>query len=83
MMAGLSRLIAPLGAGLVFLVAGNVCAQSNSVFSGVDWGVYAGEPIEARVGVLIDQLTSIDQKSENFGVVGTIRMEWTDPDFDA
>ncbi len=37
------------------------------------------EPLTVGVGIHIDQITGVDQKSENFGVVGTIRMEWTDP----
>lgn len=64
MMTGLSRLIALLVAGLALLSAGGACAQSNSVFYGVDWGAYTAEPIEAWVGVQIDQLTKIDQKAE-------------------
>jgi hypothetical protein len=37
------------------------------------------EPIEVKVGIIMEQITGIDQKSENFGVVVDLRMEWTDP----
>jgi hypothetical protein len=36
------------------------------------------EPIEIRVGVQIHQITFVNQKAENFGVVGTLRLEWED-----
>lgn len=36
-------------------------------------------PLDVQVGIKIDQITNVDQKSENFGVVVTIRMQWTDP----
>ena len=54
-------------------------AYSSELFKGIDWSDYSDEPIEARVGVQIHQLTSIDQKQEQFGVVATVRMEWNDP----
>ena len=43
------------------------------------------EPIEVRVGVQIHQINFVNQKAENFGVVGTLRLEWEDPElaFDA
>jgi len=31
----------------------------------------------------VSQITSIDQKSENFGVVATLRMEWLSPELAA
>jgi hypothetical protein len=37
-----------------------------------------GEPIEIRVGVQIHQIKFVNQKAENFGVVGTLRLEWED-----
>ncbi len=37
------------------------------------------EPIKVNVGVQMDQITGVDQKAENFGVVNTVRMEWQDP----
>ncbi|MFT7595776.1 MAG: hypothetical protein ACI8R4_003108 [Paracoccaceae bacterium] len=37
------------------------------------------KPLEVAVGIEIDQISFVDQKSENFGVVATIRMDWNDP----
>lgn len=35
--------------------------------------------VPVLVGFELDQITTVDQKSENFGVVGNIWMSWTDP----
>jgi hypothetical protein len=37
------------------------------------------EPLEVGIGVRIQQIRFVDQKSENFGVVGNLRFEWKDP----
>ncbi|MEY8839677.1 hypothetical protein AB9K41_11680 [Cribrihabitans sp. XS_ASV171] len=37
------------------------------------------EPLTVAVGIFIDQITGVDQKSENYGAVATLRLEWTDP----
>lgn len=37
------------------------------------------KPIEVRVGVQVEQIKFVDQRSENFGVVANLRMEWFDP----
>ena len=36
------------------------------------------EPREVSVGVQVHQIKFVDQKSENFGVVATLRLEWED-----
>jgi Neurotransmitter-gated ion-channel ligand binding domain len=36
-------------------------------------------PLEVEVGLKVDQITSINQKQENFGVVATLLMEWHEP----
>jgi hypothetical protein len=38
-------------------------------------------PIRVGVAVQMDQITDVNQKGENFGVVGTLLMKWLDPDF--
>lgn len=39
------------------------------------------EPIEVSVSLLIDQITGIDQRKENFTVVAYLILDWIDPDF--
>lgn len=36
-------------------------------------------PLEVGIGIKIDQIVNVDQKSENYGAVAVIRAEWTDP----
>lgn len=37
------------------------------------------EPIKVQMGIRMDQIAGVDQKAENFEVVGDLFFEWTDP----
>ncbi len=37
------------------------------------------QPAEVQVGIIMEQITGVDQKSENFGVVVDMEMRWIDP----
>jgi len=37
------------------------------------------KPIPVKIGIKMQQISNVDQKSENFGVVATLMMEWEDP----
>lgn len=39
------------------------------------------EPIEVEVSLLIDQITGIDQRRENFTIVAYLLLDWVDPSF--
>jgi len=39
----------------------------------------ADEAVEVRIGLKIEQITSINQKQKNFTVVATLHMNWADP----
>jgi Neurotransmitter-gated ion-channel ligand binding domain len=44
---------------------------------------HSEEPLEVGIALKVHQITSIDQKSENFSVVATLRMEWLTPELAA
>jgi hypothetical protein len=37
------------------------------------------EPIQVRAGIYVDQIIDVNQRSENFGAVGDLVLEWNDP----
>jgi len=37
------------------------------------------KPLQVKVGIRIDQITEVDQKSENYSAVAVIQMRWKDP----
>jgi len=39
------------------------------------------QPIQVGVGIHMDQITEVNQRAENFGVVGDLALAWTDPAF--
>lgn len=39
----------------------------------------AAEPSDVLIGLKIDQITGINQKAENFSVVGSLRIDWHQP----
>jgi len=38
------------------------------------------EPIMVRSGLMLDQITEVNQKSENFAIVASLWLSWNDPD---
>jgi hypothetical protein len=68
--------------GLLYSLAGcniTVFAQTEERFQASIQAVLPEQPYEVAIGVWVDQITHIDQKSENFGVVANLRLEWHDP----
>jgi len=41
----------------------------------------AKEPIEVRIALQLDQISGVDQKAENFSIVGNFIMGWNDPSY--
>ncbi|MFY2824379.1 hypothetical protein [Ruegeria sp. MALMAid1280] len=63
----------------LFAADGKARAQ-NGLESGVGPLVGTPEnPLQVGIGIRIDQVTSVDQKAENYGAVVVLRVEWTDP----
>ncbi len=76
----LHRLIAcTLLALFLPLTGAPVLAQQSLLANGPVAIGTRDKPLEASVGIKIDQISFIDQKSENFGAVATIRVRWNDP----
>jgi len=55
---------------LLSLLLGSVLFNTNS---------QADAPTDVSVTLKVDQITSVDQKAENFGVVGSLALEWNEP----
>ncbi len=63
------------------LVLSGASLDAQELFSG-QLGDLVGtpeNPLEVGVGIKIDQITSVDQKAENYGAVVVLRFEWIDP----
>ena len=39
------------------------------------------EPTPVKIGLKVQQITDIDQLAENFGIVGSLQLQWNDPYF--
>lgn len=73
------------------LADGSVAEGEFRLLAGIDEpGVLTGqaeptgrrilrEPVQVRVGIRLQQITGVDQKAENYGVVATIQLRWRDP----
>jgi len=80
---------------ILIVLFGLLCASAGCntlAFAQTEQGLQAAlqaampeKPYTVAIGVWVDQITHIDQKSENFGIVGNLRLEWDDPElaFDA
>lgn len=71
-------LVAGLTAMLLTLPTLSAKAQDRQQWINPDLSFYANLPIEVKVGLHIDQITHVNQKSENYGAVGNLRLEWHD-----
>lgn len=66
---------------LACLIAATAVAADNAssdTWANPDLSFYGKLPIELKLGLKIDQITNVDQKAENFGAVGNLRLEWID-----
>ena len=72
----LIRFLVLLGLGLI---------SSQATAQGLDSGATGANlanrdtPLEVAIGIEINQISFVDQKSENYGAVATIRAQWNDP----
>ena len=64
---------------LLALIYSPVYAEEKVRWINPDLSTYTDLPIEVHAGVQIDQITTVNQREENFGVVGNIKLEWQDP----
>ncbi|NVO56117.1 hypothetical protein HW561_09990 [Rhodobacteraceae bacterium B1Z28] len=77
----LARAICLIGlvASLAAIWGGQSQAQ-NVLGGGIETLVGTPEnPLDVGIGIKIDQITSVDQKAENYGAVVILRAEWADP----
>lgn len=75
----LMRILCVVAVACLVAVGGKAQAQ-NGLEGGVGPLVGTPEnPLQVGIGIRIDQVTSVDQKAENYGAVVVLRAEWTDP----
>lgn len=63
----------------VFVIFASVPVMAQEQSEGAGPAPGSVIPLTVGVGILVEQIVSVDQKSENFGVVANIRLEWKDP----
>lgn len=54
-------------------------AEAQGVPEDAPAGAGTSAPLEVGVGIRIEQIVFVDQKSENFAAVANIRLQWHDP----
>lgn len=64
----------------VSLLISLICLGKTETFAAVDTNE-GNKPIEVRVAIQVDQITNVDQKAENFSIVGNLLMIWQDSRF--
>ena len=57
-----------------------ICFGKTVVFATTDTNA-GSKPIEVRIAIQVDQITEVNQKAENFAVVGNFIMIWQDSRF--
>lgn len=75
----MQRLYAVLLAAIIFTVAPLAGTAQAEPFAEALGGLAPDSPLQARVGVKIDQITEVDQQAETFSIVGRLRITWEDP----
>ncbi len=65
---------------LVCLLFSFVCFPKTKAFAATDSNA-EGKPTEVRIAIQVDQITEVNQKAENFAIVGNFVMIWQDSRF--
>ena len=78
LLLSISRLLVVL-ATLFCVLASSAGAQTLSNLEDRGNLRAPADPLQAEVGIEINQITGVDQKAENFGAVITMRLRWKDP----
>lgn len=71
--------ILPIARSAAAQETGDSLADLPQVSAGSPYVSRREAPIDVAVGIEVDQITSVDQKAENYGAVVAIRMKWQDP----
>ncbi len=79
MTSRLHAVLGPLALVLTLLCAVPVWADGLDHDTHGVPGLIQQTPLQVEVGIEIDQITSVDQKAENFGAVAKLRLRWQEP----